>query len=517
MISKRLEYISNLQPQELPVVLRKMAADSKNEQKNTLFDILECAKNTEFGKDHKFDSITTIEDFREIVPVSDFDDYKDVITRLENAEENVLFDGVTTSFLASTGTSGHPKNIPESQNGYIVTKTVGMMRSVEMLRNFPELLRSDFKLLAITNGSAISKTKGGIPIGTASGQAVSQSDGSAGKFVIPAELLKHDLAPADMDYMMILYAAACKDIRAVICNNMLHLSNLITLLNHRLQDICSDIRNGSISIDISSDIKNKLLKYVAADPKRADEIEKIYSEKGNISAQDLWPGLIGAGTWLSSSVGRIAREVKRTLPSDVGFMHWGYGASEGKFDVPVEKNCPDGIPVVFGYFFEFRDLTTGEILLLDETEDEKPYEFIITSYSGFYRYNIHDIVKLRTGKDGLKRIEFVCKTKDSIDLNGIVLYANELTDMIEEYENVHNIYFPLFQGENISGRLKLYIEPESEYDKQDFTEFISDKLKEKNIVLDSVEERESGYRRSLFVDKLKDGQSVNRTKIQVFV
>lgn len=507
--------LKTMEPGSYPRALRELAKDPKAEQEAVLMDILRYAKETEFGRDHHFSEITTLEDFRRQVPVSEFASYEPYIDKVASEKEDILFPGKSFTFGGTTGTTGKSKLIPESETGDLVKRIIVKMRTAESSRMFPAQGQPGMKKFTITNGSAISS--GGKTVTSASGQAVARAGAEArARLVIPTELLEiPDIESPDLDYLTMLFGAAEKNVVTLICNNVVHFNKYISLLNREPERFFADIEKGTLSANIPEEYREKLLKLFKADPARAAELREVYKKKGHLDVKDIWPSFGLVNCWLSSSVGRYAKEYAYLFPEDCLFIHWGYGATEGKFDIPVEPFSPKGIPALFGYFFEFLELGKEKPVTLTETRPGAFYELIITTYSGLYRYNIHDIVTVCSGEDGLPRMEFICKSYDSIRLNGVTLYASEITAYIEEYEKEKGVFFRYFRGEDEGGKLLLHAEPVGKISGEDFENFLREKLKASGIALSRVEILPAGTRDQALVVKM-DGKVVNQTKLLVF-
>ena len=510
---------ANASQKGLPVLLRKAAINYENVQEETLLDILACAQNSEFGKKYRFDKMKSADDFRKNVPITEFNDYRNYIERMKKGEENVLYDGKTLSFVMTSGTTGGEKYIPESPRGELVKKIVSNMRTLEMIRCCPEAMLPDKKILAITNLAVYNKTEGGIPVGSASGQAAGADAAAAEKLVLPPVLLTAaELELETVDYLSVLFSIANRNVIALICNNVAHFEMLLKLLNSRFDSFVSDIRSGTISVEISDKLRAELMKSWKADARRAEELEKIYQQKGSLTTEDIWTGFKFVSCWLSSDVGRIAKELRGLFPKNTMFFDWGYGASEGKFNVPVQPDQSDGLVAGFGYFFEFLPIGGKDPILLKDTIDGEMYELIFTTYSGLYRYNIHDIVKISDNNDGSKSMEFVCKASDKLVLGGKELYSVYLTDIVESYEKANNTTIRLFQGENLNESLQLYIEPvDKNIDKTGFEAYMKAELNKIGILLAGVEWKESGYRNALFNKRVSAGKTINQTKLRIFI
>ena len=52
-------------------------------------NLVKSAKNTVFGKDHNFDKIETYEDFKQAVPIRDYEQLKPYIEKIKEGTQNV--------------------------------------------------------------------------------------------------------------------------------------------------------------------------------------------------------------------------------------------------------------------------------------------------------------------------------------------------------------------------------------------------------------------------------------------
>ena len=88
------------------------ASNPVETQQKVFKQLLSKAKQTSFGKDHNFDKITNYNDFKEQVPVRDYEDLKDYIERALNGEKNVLWPDKPIYFAKTSGTTSGTKYIP---------------------------------------------------------------------------------------------------------------------------------------------------------------------------------------------------------------------------------------------------------------------------------------------------------------------------------------------------------------------------------------------------------------------
>jgi hypothetical protein len=74
--------------------------------------LIDSAKDTEFGKEHNFDSIQTYEDFKSNVPLRDYEGLKPYIEQIKAGKSDVLWRGFPTYFAKTSGTTSGTKYIP---------------------------------------------------------------------------------------------------------------------------------------------------------------------------------------------------------------------------------------------------------------------------------------------------------------------------------------------------------------------------------------------------------------------
>lgn len=518
MTLKELDEAIRAGEKSLSELLILTGGEAEKEQKAVLKDILGYAKDCEYGKKYDFLDIDDYESFKSRVPVTEFADYKEYIERMKLAEEDVLFPGKANSFVVSTGTTGIPKYIPESNEGALVKSIVSRMRSYEWKRLIPDAEREERKYLPVVNAAVYEHTEGGIPAGSASGLTTRSKKKVTRKSIPDLLLTIPGLSRDAMDYLTMLFSMSDKEVAKLACNNVAHFNLLWNMVQEKADLLIADIRNGTLSAELTDEDRAALLEQWKSDPERADELKKLFDEKGRFEISDVWPHFEAVVCWIGGSVGRTAREFKSMFPEGTVFINWGYGASEGKFDVPVEKESVEGMLTLFGYFYEFLKPGEKEPVPLWEAEDETPYELVITSYSGFYRYNMHDLVQLSTSDDGFRFITFLGKSSDSLKLPGRNIFSGEFLHYIEQYEQEHGVFFRLVQGKEDEGRLRILVEcQEDDWDEAGFEAWAREIFTKHSIPYAGVTRLEKGYRDSLFGKVMESGKSVNSTKIAVFI
>ncbi|WP_396187683.1 GH3 auxin-responsive promoter family protein [Flavobacterium sp.] len=75
-------------------------------------ELIQKASTTQFGIDHKFDTVLTHEDFVNQVPVRDYEGLKNYVDQVVKGEENILWPGKPLYFAKTSGTTSGAKYIP---------------------------------------------------------------------------------------------------------------------------------------------------------------------------------------------------------------------------------------------------------------------------------------------------------------------------------------------------------------------------------------------------------------------
>lgn len=137
-------------------------------QEKVLKNLIAKGASTSFGKDHFFKDIRTYEDFKEAVPVRDYEDLAPYINRMVKGEQDVLWKGKPAYFAKTSGTTSGTKYIPitkDSIPNHINSARDALLSYVHETGNGQFL---DGKLIFLS-GSPVLDEKGGVPTGRLSG------------------------------------------------------------------------------------------------------------------------------------------------------------------------------------------------------------------------------------------------------------------------------------------------------------------------------------------------------------
>ena len=91
---------------------RKWARDPEGVQEDVRNELVRKALDTEFGKDHRFSCINDAHDFKEAVPVRDYEGLKSYVSKILEGQSDVLWPGKPAYFAKTSGTTSGTKYIP---------------------------------------------------------------------------------------------------------------------------------------------------------------------------------------------------------------------------------------------------------------------------------------------------------------------------------------------------------------------------------------------------------------------
>ena len=91
--------------------IQRFSKSPINCQRETLDFLINSAQNTSFGIQHGFSQITSKENFKNQIPLSDYDSLTPYINREISGEENVLWPGKTSWFAKSSGTTAQKSKL----------------------------------------------------------------------------------------------------------------------------------------------------------------------------------------------------------------------------------------------------------------------------------------------------------------------------------------------------------------------------------------------------------------------
>lgn len=321
-------------------------------QRNVLQHLVTQAQYTEYGRKHKFSRLFTVKDFKNRVPINEYEDLKPYINRMMAGEENILWNTPINWFAKSSGTSsGKSKFIPISEESL---KDIHFKGSKDVLtnyyKNFPE------------------------------------SDLLTGKSLVVGG--SHQVYSLDED---IQYG----DLSAVLMQNTPFWGHWIR--TPELSIALLDEWESKIEQLAQSTIHENVTSLAGVPTWTIILIKRILEISGKKTLKEVWPNL---ELYMHGGVSftPYREQIIKLIGAPINYLEM-YNASEGFFaaqDMPNDEGL-----LLFtdhGIFYEFMPVeeyrkSNKKTVGLKEVELNKNYALVISTNGGLWRYLIGDTIQ----------------------------------------------------------------------------------------------------------------------------
>ena len=321
-------------------------------QRNVLQHLVTQAQYTEFGRKYKFSRLFTVKDFKERIPIHEYDDLKPYIQRMMAGEENILWNTPINWFAKSSGTtSDKSKFISISEESL---KDIHFKASKDVLtnyyKNFPD------------------------------------SDLLTGKSLVVGG--SHQVNSLDED---IQYG----DLSAVLMQNTPFWGNWIR--TPELSIALLDEWESKIEQLAKSTIDENVTSLAGVPTWTIILIKKILEISGKKTLKEVWPNL---ELYMHGGVSftPYRDQINQLIGTPINYLEM-YNASEGFF---AAQNMPDDEGLLLftdhGIFYEFLPVeeygkTNARTIGLKQVELNKNYAPVITTNGGLWRYLLGDTIE----------------------------------------------------------------------------------------------------------------------------
>ncbi|MBD0374996.1 MAG: GH3 auxin-responsive promoter family protein [Flavisolibacter sp.] len=92
--------------------IQKGMSSAVADQQAIFRELIKIGKTTQFGKEHHFDPIASYEEYKQAVPLMDYEQIKPYIEKIKEGKHNILWKGKPIYFAKTSGTTSGVKYIP---------------------------------------------------------------------------------------------------------------------------------------------------------------------------------------------------------------------------------------------------------------------------------------------------------------------------------------------------------------------------------------------------------------------
>ena len=427
--------------------LEKMTQDPRAVQEELLLSLLQQNKDTEYGKAQGFAEIRSIEDYQAKVPIREYDEFAPYIERMVRGEDNLLTSEHIGHYNKTSGTLGCAKYIPLAQKQVSVCGKYFALYTNAVISSNLGYGWNDGIGVNLQEGSA-EVLPTGATYGCASSVAVKGGpfkNRSSKIYTSPLEAKQP--APGGVTrYIHARFALAESNVTYVVSTFASIMLEMFRYIEDKHEMLLRDIEQGTIdeSINLPDEVRASLLAQIKPDPKRAEELRRAFA-KGFDSpwALNIWPKLQYVISVCGANFTPYTEKLKKYILGDrIHVFYFGVAASEGTFSVVNGMDDPDSVVVPDGCCLtEFRDAQdeSAPCLTMDQLEEGKCYELIITNYSGLYRYRMHDVVRVTGFRNKTPLIQFETRAGFAVNIRGEKTSEPAVRSTIEETEKALGI------------------------------------------------------------------------------
>ncbi len=415
-------------------------------QKDVLDDLLKKAKDTEWGKRYNFQSIKTIDEYRNRVPINDYESLKHDIQRTRNGEQNILWGSKIKYFAKSSGTtSDKSKYIPISEESleechYKAGKDILSI----YCNNHPDTTIFDGKGLIMGGSSNISEINNTAYYDGDLSAILLQNFPWIGQFF---------KTPSISIALMEEWEAKIEKIARETCNH-----NVTSM---------SGVPSWTLVL-----------------------IKRILEIKGTENLKEVWPNLevfFHGGISFKPYVSQYEKYIKK---GEINYVET-YNASEGYFAIQDQVDNNEMLLMLdYGIYYEFLPIENlhdehPKTLTLSEVELYKNYALIISTNGGLWRYLIGDTIMFTCLSPF--RIKITGRTKSFINAVGEELIIENAEKALLETSKKLNLTIndytaaPIYFSEQKNASHEWLIEFENPpEDLQKFINIFDEELKKTN-------------------------------------
>jgi hypothetical protein len=432
--------------------LRRFKSDSRRAgaiQRRALMRKIARNADSDFGREHGFNHIRTVADFRRHLPIRTYEDFHPYMLRVHNGDVTALFAPGThvLMFAMTSGTTGEPKRLPITKELFREYRSGWLIWGAGAYGDHRDLLGK--KTLQLTSDWQLFRAPCGAPCGQISGLAATTRPKVVQRMFLPPPVASRIHDPAAKHYAALRFALESRDLGMIITANPSTLVEFARRAGYQSESLLRDIHDGTLSCDVPDDVRTALAWRIARrNPARARELERLSNRHGVLLPKHAWPDLSVIAVWTGGSIGVFLPQLTEFY-GPTAIRDHGLSASEGRMTIPLADGTPAGLLDFYHSYFEFipveeRESASPTVLEGHELQEGRDYFIILTTSGGLYRYDIHDIVRCVGFEGQAPVIEFLNKGKSFSNLTGEKISEHQVIRAVEKSFRELNLPIEVF-------------------------------------------------------------------------
>ena len=342
-------------------------------QEEFLMRLVRENANTDFGREHGFRNILTLNAFRRFMPLTSYEDYIPYIERIVDGEKNILTTYLTEHISTLDGYRRLPQSRWSVQASYDYSFCAGFY-----IAGQHGFLTDGMTLNLVDN--SVERLPSGITVGNLLGRLLVKREFDNDQvYVVPVDINNWPLT-TDILYLQALFALKQKDISLAVCDHYDNMVELLRYIEKHWPTLADDIEQGN--------------PYIQPDAERANAIREIMEghQIGSQMVSQLWPNLRCMMVYDVDRLGASFELLRTYCGNNVHFVFTGISSAEGTFSTTLNLDDPQTVLIPDSVFYEFKPKEANSyqtLLTLDQLEIGRSYELVVTTLAGLYRYKTY--------------------------------------------------------------------------------------------------------------------------------
>ncbi len=478
--------------------LVKACKDPRKSSEKTLRAILEYAKDTTYGKEHRFAEILEAEDgdelyrlYKEHVKRNDYENFRPYVEWCKRGQENILFPGKPLIYATTSGSTAEPKWIPITPT--YLKNVYGAMTKVwlfNFIKNKPKVFSG--KILSIVGKVVEGYAPDGTVYGSVSGVTQRDCPGFV-KALYSNPQCVYSIADYNARYYVLMRMGIEQDVTLIVTANPSTIVEMQNNVNEYYDEYVKDIEAGTLSkkVNIAPEIRKELEACLKPNPQRAAELRALKEKYGRVLPKHYWPNMQILNTWKCGNTRVFLDKFKDSFPETMLHQEFGYFSSECRFGLVLDDTL-NTVLFPHYHFYEFvleEDLEKEypRFYQLHELEKGKRYCPFVTTFAGLYRYDMHDIVEVGDNFQNTPTVHMIQKVNGIVTMTGEKLYERQFIKAVRTAEKETGLDTKFFIGFANMDKIAYdffyeFQDPEvSQEQAEKFTEAVDAALKEYNM------------------------------------
>ena len=441
------------------LIFKQAAKQPRKRQEKTLREILEFAKDTVYGKDHRFAEILEAKDdtelykrYQRLVKPNDYEDLRPFVERHKQGEADVLIPGKPLLYATTSGTTKEPKWI------LISKRYLGDVYGKMNLAWLFTMIRNRRKVFAGRLVSIVGKVvEGYAPDGTVCGSISGFAQRNCPQWMkdlSPYPFTVYEIEDYTARYYAIMRFGIEHNTTLIITANPSTIVEMQNNVNEYFDQYVEDIENGTINaaMDIPEHIRESFKPYMKPNPERAAELRALKAKYGTVLPKHYWPDFQLLTTWKCGNTKVYLDKFKDSFPKHTFHQEFSYYATECRFGLVIDDTvntvlCPHM------HYFEFvaeEDMEKPDdekrFWQLYELEEGKRYITYVTTFAGLYRYNMNDLVEVGPRYWDTPSIHLIQKVNGIVTMTGEKLHERQFIEAARQAEQEMQMPLKFFIG-----------------------------------------------------------------------